>query len=54
MYGPEGVTKAFVAARLDDGRRAWGISQDEALLQNMTEEEYCGRQVSLADHMATF
>ena len=54
MYGPEGVTKAFVAARLDDGRRAWGISQDESLLKNMTEEEYCGRQVSLADHVATF
>ena len=54
MYGPEGVTKAFVAARLDDGRRAWGISEDRDLLQNMTREEFCGRQVNLADHEATF
>ena len=40
MYGPEGVTKAFVAAQLDDGRRAWGISEDRDLLQNMTREEF--------------
>jgi acetyl-CoA C-acetyltransferase len=54
MYGPQGVTKGFVATRLDDGRRAWGISEDAGLLQSMTEEEYCGREVSLADHVATF
>jgi acetyl-CoA C-acetyltransferase len=54
MYGPQGVSKAFVAARLDDGRRAWGTSQDRDLLQSMTHEEFCGRQVNLADHQATF
>ena len=54
MYGPEGVTKAFVAARLTDGRRAWGVSEDKDLLQSMTEEEFCGRQVNLANHVATF
>lgn len=54
MYGTEGVTKAFVAARLEDGRRAWGISEDRDLLQTMTQEEFCGRQVNLADHQATF
>lgn len=54
MYGPEGVTKGFVAARLADGRRAWGISNDTDLLQSMTEEEFCGRQVHLADHVASF
>ena len=54
MYGPEGVSKAFVAARLDDGRRAWGTSQDRDLLQSMTHEEFCGRPVNLADHQATF
>ena len=54
MYGPRGVTKGFVAARLDDGRRAWGISEDTELLQSMTEEEFCGRQVSIFQHQATF
>lgn len=54
MYGPEGVSKAFVAARLDDGRRAWGTSTDSDLLQRMTQEEFCGRQVNLTDHEATF
>jgi acetyl-CoA C-acetyltransferase len=54
MYGPQGVSKAFVAARLDDGRRAWGTSEDRDLLQSMTNEEFCGRQVNLANHEATF
>ena len=54
MYGPQGVSKAFVAARLDDGRRAWGTSEDRDLLQSMTKEEFCGRQVNLANHEATF
>ena len=54
MYGPEGVTKAFVGARLTDGRRAWSVSEDKDLLQSMTEEEFCGRQVNLANHVATF
>ena len=54
MYGPQGVTKGFVSTHLDDGRRAWGISEDEGLLQSMTEEEYCGREVTLADHVAIF
>jgi acetyl-CoA C-acetyltransferase len=54
MYGPEGVSKAFVAARLADGQRAWGTSEDVDLLQSMTEEEFCGRSVNLANHEATF
>ena len=54
MYGPKGVTKAFVAARLADGQRAWGTSEDVDLLQSMTEEEFCGRSVNLANHEATF
>ena len=54
MYGPQGVSKAFVAARLDDGRRAWGTSEDRDLLQSMTKEEFCGRQVNLANHEAMF
>ena len=53
MYGTEG-NEGLVAARLEDGRRAWGISEDRDLLQTMTQEEFCGRQVNLADHQATF
>ena len=53
MFGPRGVTKGFVSTRLDDGRRAWGVSEDAGLLQSMTEEEYCGREVTLADQVAT-
>ena len=45
MYGPEGVTR-FVAAQLDDGHRAWGISEDRELLQNMTRE-FCGDQLGI-------
>jgi acetyl-CoA C-acetyltransferase len=54
MYGPKGLDKAFVATRLPDGRRAWGTSQDADLLQSMTTEEFVGRPVKLADHVATF
>ena len=54
MYGLEGLTKAFVGARLADGRRAWGTSTDTDLLQSMTEEEFCGRTVNIADQVATF
>jgi acetyl-CoA C-acetyltransferase len=54
MYGAEGLDKAFVACRLPDGRRAWGTNNDAATLTAMTQEEFCGRPVSLADHAASF
>ncbi|HAL42752.1 MAG TPA: hypothetical protein DCP57_09935, partial [Gammaproteobacteria bacterium] len=54
MYGPSGLDKAFVATRLPDGQRAWGICRDSDTLEAMTREEFCGRQVSLREHVASF
>ncbi|MED6342387.1 MAG: hypothetical protein VYC16_08665, partial [Pseudomonadota bacterium] len=54
VFGPNGMEKAFVAARLADERRAWGVCQDEGVMQSMATEEFCGRSVKLADHVATF
>ena len=48
------MEKAFVAARLADERRAWGVLSDEGVMQSMATEEFCGRSVKLADHVATF
>lgn len=54
VYGASGLEKAFVATRLADERRAWGVCQDQDVLQSMTKEEFCGRKVKLADHVAEF
>jgi acetyl-CoA C-acetyltransferase len=54
MYGAQGLDKAFVACRLGDGRRAWGVTRDADTLRHMTEEEFCGREVTLKDHEARF
>lgn len=53
MYGPDGLDKAFVAARLQDGRRAWGICRDQDVLQTLIEQDLCGADVHLKDHVAT-
>ena len=54
VYGPQGMEKAFVATRLPDDRRAWGVCHDPDVLMSMTKEEFCGRTVKLADHVAHF
>ncbi len=54
VYGANGMEKAFVAARLPDERRAWGVCHDMDVLDSMTKEEFCGREVRLADHVAYF
>ena len=54
MYGAEGAEQAFVAGRLDDGRRTWGICRDADSLHAMTQEEFCGRSVSLEGNAARF
>jgi acetyl-CoA C-acetyltransferase len=40
--------RAIVACLTDDGRRAWGIVEDAAVLAAMTREEFCGRRGRLA------
>ena len=52
-YGP-GEQKAFVAARLPDGRRAWGVSKEPEIMEEMTKQDFCGREVRLSDHVAYF
>ena len=54
MYGPEGPNKAFVACRLQDGRRAWALNEDPDTMQAMIDEEFCGRDVNVADSAASF
>ncbi len=54
MYDADGLQKAFVAARTPSGARAWGVCTDADTLTAMTEEEFCGREVQLAEHVATF
>ncbi len=44
MYGGDGPTIGHVAARLPNGHRAWGNTQDPAVLSEMTREEFCGRE----------
>jgi acetyl-CoA C-acetyltransferase len=54
MYGAEGPSIGHLACRLPDGRRAWANCEDPVILQAMTQEEFCGRPVRIADHRAAF
>jgi acetyl-CoA C-acetyltransferase len=36
-------TRAIAACLTGDGRRTWGVSEEPALLEAMTREEFCGR-----------
>ena len=47
MYGPEGPVSGLAACLLDDGRRAWGNTQEADVLQSMVTEEFCGRLARL-------
>ena len=40
VFGPNGMEKAFVAARLADERRAWEVCQDKDVMQSMAAEEF--------------
>jgi acetyl-CoA C-acetyltransferase len=40
---------AIAACRLDDGRRAWGTSDERALADAMCEGEWVGRAVTLTE-----
>ena len=54
MYGAGVPEKAFIACRLEDDRRAWAVNEEPDVLAAMVEEEFCGRHVNIADHVATF
>ena len=48
MYGADGPAVAHLACLNDDGERTWVNTKDSDLMQDMTENEYCGREVQLA------
>lgn len=49
MHGREGeAEQGLIAARLPDGRRAWGRTDDTAVLKAMELEEFVGRSVTLS------
>ena len=47
MYGSNGPSAALAACLLDDGRRAWGNTDDVDVMQAMVSEEFCGRRARL-------
>ena len=50
MYGRDGgPEQAWIAALLDDGRRAWGTSTDADLMKALVTEETAGRPANLAE-----
>lgn len=49
MYGSNGPSAALAACLLDDGRRAWGNTDDPEVMQAMVNEEFCGRPARLRE-----
>ncbi|MDE0440833.1 MAG: acetyl-CoA acetyltransferase [Gammaproteobacteria bacterium] len=49
MYGSNGPSAALVACLLDDGRRAWGNTDDAEAMHAMVNEEFCGRPARLRE-----
>jgi acetyl-CoA C-acetyltransferase len=56
MHDREGAPEnGFAAARLDDGTRAWGTTQDPDVLKAMTVEDFIGKPAHLStDGQLTF
>lgn len=49
MYGSNGPSAALAACLLDDGRRAWGNTDDPEVMHAMVNEEFCGRPARLRE-----
>ncbi|MYK45256.1 MAG: acetyl-CoA acetyltransferase [Gammaproteobacteria bacterium] len=49
MYGANGPSAALAACLLEDGRRAWGNTDDPEAMQAMVSEEFCGRPARLRE-----
>jgi acetyl-CoA C-acetyltransferase len=47
MHGPQGPSVAYACGLSNDGRRAWGRSDDPALMQAMMQEELCGQRARI-------
>lgn len=48
MHSHGGPEQALVACLLKDGRRAWGNTNEEDVMEAMISEEFCGRAASLS------
>ena len=49
MYGSRGPAQALSACLLEDGRRAWGSTDDPDVMWAMVSEEFCGRTARLRE-----
>ena len=49
MHGSDGPSAALAACLLDDGRRAWGNTDDPEVMHAMVNEEFCGRPARLRE-----
>jgi acetyl-CoA C-acetyltransferase len=47
MFGADGPSIGHVACRTPSGHRAWGNTQETAVLTAMTQQEFCGRVATL-------
>ena len=47
MYGGLGPSVAHIACQTPEGQRVWINSEDPDLMQAMTGEEFCGREVTI-------
>ncbi|MFT4713240.1 MAG: acetyl-CoA C-acetyltransferase [Candidatus Azotimanducaceae bacterium] len=47
MYGANGTTMGHAACLLPDGTRTWANTEDQDLMKEMTEVEFCGRAASV-------
>ena len=54
MYGADGPEVAHIAARLEGGERTWANCRDGDTLSAMTQQEFCGRAVTLDGGEARF
>lgn len=51
MYGPNGPAVGHAACLLPDGRRTWANTEDPAVVQAMTEAEFCGRSATVKNNV---
>jgi len=54
MYAGETPKIGFISALLDDGSRTLATVEAPDVLAAMVTEEFCGRQATLKDKVATF
>jgi hypothetical protein len=54
MYGAEGPTIGHLTGLTDAGTRFWANVEGPEVLDAMTHDEFCGKPVRVAGHLASF